>query len=1100
MKADNLSNKDRWKKGGYARALRHEAGYVLPWVLIMALVAGLIIGPFLMFMLNGVSASYSYADTMAEFYAADSGVEDAISKIRHDNAGLPQTPGDVWSYDFTDNVYDPSDINGKQVGVDIERLWILDGLEGTAVLSGGISAAAMAIPVDDTAGFPESGVLCIEDELIEYEDVDEGDSEFVVASGGRGYGGTTAAAHSTGAAVSLESVPALPTGLTVVGQIVEGSVTTTLSADIDDDDTVIPLASIDDFPLASEELPALIRIDDELIQYQYVDRDNDELVVFDDANTPDLDGRGVRGTTPADHDMDATVTAWSATYQVDFTYDDSYGDLYVDRLGVWLPPGISYVPGSSNVATALDDPMSDGSSTVSVLSTALFPGAAPDDLQVIAIEDELIQYEEKDDSDNEFDVASGGRGYRDTEAAAHSIDTLVTAEPCQVEYRGGIALEWNIDPVVNFTSLQTLAPAGEGDWQPGAEFPFRRTLTFRLSPAQSPKGIFAWIRTTNLSASLFWDGGSATYKITATATDPSTGTQTSLESYVGTSKLTDRITQVYGDAIAIGNSLMIDDGGSAFIRETPLAESSASVPADAIPDDAEMEVAYLYWSGWQSEPDDISSIVDSEGNILDQEDFEDLVDEVNEADFTIDFEGAGEITYPVTAEKVQVLNNGCGWSFSSFKDVTSLFNFEQTATITLVAGTDIDTESVIITNTDWWWSDPLNVEITVLSGPDGGYVTVDGEAIDVGDDEDFSIADSAELTSGGVDGTYTVRIEVTGWDYGEVDGTAIDGDWWTPTPDSIDVTLTTTVTTIPPLATITKVSSSSAEVDITNVTPNEPPDSANNITADDDPVLPGETKSYGPYFTDTPHEIEGVADDRQYQVTITCTSGTIVVTNGANTFPLSAGPIESIPEDYTVGNVNADPGDEGDLNAGQWAYAGWSLIMIYSDPSPDAEPHRVFLYDKFLHAPISSTHYFTLSGFQSPADSEGSFLTCFVGEGDWNYEDDFIEFRAEHDSGINWNTSNHVKGPLNLENSESPWDNVWNGQSPGFEGLAHNGIDIDTFDISDRLEAGDTSADIRIKTWELENLVYIFVSVPSVASGEGGGTSLGVITYNYGGE
>ena len=133
---------------------------------------------------------------------------------------------------------------------------------------------------------------------------------------------------------------------------------------------------------------------------------------------------------------------------------------------------------------------------------------------------------------------------------------------------------------------------------------------------------------------------------------------------------------------------------------------------------------------------------------------------------------------------------------------------------------------------------------------------------------------------------------------------------------------------------------------------------------------------------------------------------------------------------------------------------------------------------------------------QGPAVEE---ITFRVNVWDDHYEDDFIEFRAEHDSSVDWNTSTTIKGPLNLENSQSPWDNVWNGQSPGFEGLLHEGIDIDTFDVSDRMEAGDTSADIKLKTWELENLIYIFVSVPSVASGEGGGTSIGVITYRYGG-
>jgi hypothetical protein len=1090
--------RDSRKGEGLPLVRKNGAGYVMTWVIILMVVAAVIIGPFLTFMLTGLRSSHSYADTMAEFYAADSGIEDATYKMRGDDDNLPENPGDTWHYDFTDNAYDPENINGKEVGVDIERLWVLEGLEGTTNLSGGITAIVTTIPVDGTDGFPASGVVRIDDELIQYEDKDDVANEFTVASGGRGYGGTTAAEHDAGAAVSLETIPVLPPGLTVIGQVIDDRVETTLSGDIDDVATVITVASTDGFPLASEELLALIRIDDELIQYQYVDRDNNEIIVFDDVDTPDVDGRGARGTEPASHDMDdASVTAWSFTYQVDFTYDDSEGDISIDRIGVWLPSGVSYVPGSSNVATRLDSLISSSSGTVPVLSTALFPSADVGNPQVMAIEDELIQYEEKDDVANDFTVASGGRGYSDTEAKQHSSGTLVSAEPNQVSYRGGIALEWNIDPAVNFTNLQTVAPPGEGDWQPGAEFPFRRTLAFKFSPAQSPKGIFAWIRTTNPGMCLSWDEGSATYKITSTATDPSSGTHTTLESYVGTSKLTDRVAQVYGDAVAIGNSLMQDLSGSEYIRETLLDDSSASLP-DTIPDGASVEAAYLYWSGWQSEPNSISSIVDDEGNILDQDAFEDLVDEVDGADFTVDFDVAGEISYRVTADQVQLLNNTYGWSFSSFKDVTSLLSLGQSATVTLVPRTEANTESVTIINTGGWGSD-LDLEVTVLDGPAGGYVTVDGQTILVGDsNDDIDITGQDDLISGDVAGEYTVRVEVDSWsDQGTVDGVAIDGYWWTPTPDSVDVTLTTTVTQFPPEATITKISSSSAEVEITATT--IPIGGHIEVNGPEGLVtLDGEGQS--DTRTLFPNTLTGGTAET-YQVLVTCTSGIVRVTHGSISFPLSADS-EAIPDDYTVGDVNADPGQEvWPYQSGQWAYAGWSLIIIYTDPSPEAEPHRLYLYDNFLYANVGSTHIFTISGFQSPTDPTGSQVTCFGGEGDDHYDDDTIEFRAEHDSSVPWNTSTTVKGPLNLENSESPWDNVWNGQSPGFGGLLHEGIDIDTFDVSSLLEEGDTSADIKLRLGEIFNLIYIFVSLPTVPSGAGGGVaSLGVITYGYGGE
>ena len=51
---------------------KSERGYVLTWTLILMLLSGLFIAPFLAFMMTGLRVAHSYADTMAEFYAADS--------------------------------------------------------------------------------------------------------------------------------------------------------------------------------------------------------------------------------------------------------------------------------------------------------------------------------------------------------------------------------------------------------------------------------------------------------------------------------------------------------------------------------------------------------------------------------------------------------------------------------------------------------------------------------------------------------------------------------------------------------------------------------------------------------------------------------------------------------------------------------------------------------------------------------------------------------------------------------------------------------------------------------------------------------------------
>ena len=113
-------------------------------------------------------------------------------------------------------------------------------------------------------------------------------------------------------------------------------------------------------------------------------------------------------------------------------------------------------------------------------------------------------------------------------------------------------------------------------------------------------------------------------------------------------------------------------------------------------------------------------------------------------------------------------------------------------------------------------------------------------------------------------------------------------------------------------------------------------------------------------------------------------------------------------------------------------------------------------------------------------------LTCFVGEGD-TYTGDKLKFTGQ--SGFS----------EYLENGESPWDNVWNSNSPGFDS---DGVDIDTFDVpwenssnENLVEPGDTTARINLPTGsDSWNLVYIILSMHSETVT--GGTVHYVINYS----
>jgi hypothetical protein len=182
----------------------------------------------------------------------------------------------------------------------------------------------------------------------------------------------------------------------------------------------------------------------------------------------------------------------------------------------------------------------------------------------------------------------------------------------------------------------------------------------------------------------------------------------------------------------------------------------------------------------------------------------------------------------------------------------------------------------------------------------------------------------------------------------------------------------------------------------------------------------------------------------------------------------------------------------GTAGTNEYAYCGWSLVLIYS--SPDTQGHQLWLYDimnpnfQFTSgqghsSPTALDHepdfngdglpggY--ISGFLVPeniqSETNSSKITVFVGEGDAHYgsppqsagNSDYFE----------------VNGVMQF-NADSPAGNVWNSASPG---LAISGIDLDTFYLNDPvIQAGDTTAQINVGTnYEYFTLIYIIISFRS---------------------
>jgi len=94
---------------------RDEAGQTFILVLILLLLGGLMIAPLLGFMGTGLKSGQAYEKRMAELYAADAGVTDALWYITTNSDDLPQNIGDEESYSLADD-----EPNSKQVEYTIE--------------------------------------------------------------------------------------------------------------------------------------------------------------------------------------------------------------------------------------------------------------------------------------------------------------------------------------------------------------------------------------------------------------------------------------------------------------------------------------------------------------------------------------------------------------------------------------------------------------------------------------------------------------------------------------------------------------------------------------------------------------------------------------------------------------------------------------------------------------------------------------------------------------------------------------------------------------------------------------------------------------------
>jgi hypothetical protein len=614
--------------------------------------------------------------------------------------------------------------------------------------------------------------------------------------------------------------------------------------------------------------------------------------------------------------------------------------------------------------------------------------------------------------------------------------------PCP--YKSGEAVVWDFEGAVSLINFP-------GDTGP----PMVRSFTFQFTsdqPDRSPGVALSWIDTTGLEdygIDYTWDADTKVYKIVSTATDDTFDPpkQTIVDAYTARSEMRLMGQAVGGDYRAIGNSLMIDANHDGYYRETLLSSSDATV--NDMPADANVELAYLYWSGWFEE-----GVTTPLWGV---EDCNDFVEPIMDWSY-----GSRWTIYPPS---------GSGNKEFRGQGTTS----STVGPRTLPMGDSLDLSEYVGVEVRVSWNQREEGD---LSSSDALYYAFSGDGGDnwstnyraFRDDNPPSTFSAAVPDQYLIDGEFKMRFYFT-----------FNRDSEYVYLDNIKIT-----------AVLLEADTSAIfKINGTQVY----------FAADADGNLTVPTAGAQPIIADPNNQKDRVqamlnesGPDYSYSCRKDVTDLVRAFSNGADlsaTPPVYGNGNATQSGGYTVGDVDAtwDAHDE-------WAYAGWSLVIIYS--SSKTRGHQLYLYDDFRYSYMDRNVDWdgdgspggTIGGFLVPEPVPGEVnaakLTVFVGEGDDVYNGDYLAFNGTK----LWDgTTSHS---LN---------DVWNSKSMG---MSADGVDVDTLGIdpthqpdpyyitwdSDLLEPGDTSAQIDMYTQtDSWNLIYIILSFRSSI------TSGGTISY-----
>jgi hypothetical protein len=506
---------------------------------------------------------------------------------------------------------------------------------------------------------------------------------------------------------------------------------------------------------------------------------------------------------------------------------------------------------------------------------------------------------------------------------------------------------------------------------------------------------------------------------------------TTVESYFAKSELRQLQEALPGDYYATGNSAL-SDTDSDHNRETWHDPSTADVASSNIPEDADVAYAYLYWSGWKNDASTTTIKTDPCNNFT----YWPWTTPAGTSRWTISnntFRGRG-VPGGTTDDRTLTTNSNL--------DLSSYASGNVTVSMTLTKGGTLESSDTLyyaISNNagaSGSWSS--NIEIFHGNYPPGSFT--------------FQIPATYLTTK------FRMRVYLT----------------LNTTDEYVYLDNITVTAMMPDTSVVFKINDGTGYKQVYFDINGNPQQGSQELTASKSHLLRN-------YFGNDPH---GYSYSSFRDVT--------ALVRAYSKAPVSPATNWTGYATYSVGGIFASTPRDGQPED-EWAYANWSLIIIYT--SQATEGHQLFLFDNFIYSGQDTDHGVNvdfdgdghpggnISGFIVPNPVEGEVnaakLTTYVGEGDVWYDGDYIAM----------NGTKLWDGTSTNGNSKNNPNNIFNSTSMGLG--SYDGIDIDTLGndppngkyitwTSNVLKPGDTSAQIDMVTHtDVWNVVYIILSFRS---------------------